>query len=223
MRVEVWSDLICPWCYVGKRRFERALAGFPHRHDVEVVHRSFELDPSTPRNETQDNRARLAEKYGLSEEQARAAQQRMAGLAAEEGLEFRRDGGRVGNTFDAHQLVHLARERGLQDQVIERLFRAHFTEQRSLFDHDSLVDLAAEAGLDREEARTVLTKETYARAVRADEAQAHALGASGVPFFVFDDRYGVSGAQRSEIFSDVLARAWAEAHPGQPAPASVSP
>jgi predicted DsbA family dithiol-disulfide isomerase len=217
MRVDIWSDLVCPWCYVGKRRFERALATFPHRDEVEVVHRSFELDPSTPRNETQDHRTRLAEKYGMSEAQAKAAQERMAGLAAEEGLTFRRDGGRVGNTFDAHQLVHLARERGLQDQVIERLLRAHFSEQRSLFDPDSLIDLAAEGGLDRSEARKVLTEGTYAPAVRADEAQAHALGASGVPFFVFDNRYGVSGAQRSEIFGEVLARAWAKAHPEQAA------
>jgi predicted DsbA family dithiol-disulfide isomerase len=220
MRVEIWSDLVCPWCYVGKRRFERALAGFAHRDDVEVVHRAFELDPSAPAGETQDGSARLAEKYGMSEAQARAAQERMAGLATAEGLEFRREGGRVGNTFDAHQLVHLGKERGIQDQVIERLLRAHFSEQRSLFDRDSLVDLAAEAGLDREEARTALAAGRYAQAVRADEAQAHALGASGVPFFVFDDRYGVSGAQRSEIFSEVLARTWADAHPDPTASAS---
>jgi predicted DsbA family dithiol-disulfide isomerase len=218
MRVDVWSDLVCPWCYVGKRRFERALSAFPHRDQVQVVHRSFQLDPGADR-EPQDQTARLARKYGMSEAQAREAQERMAGMAAGEGLEFHRDGGRVGNTFDAHQLVHLARERGLQDQMIERLFRAHFTEQRSLFDRDSLVELAAEAGLDRQGAREVLDQQTYAGAVRADEARAHALGVGGVPFFVFDDRYGVSGAQRSEMFSEVLARAWAEAHPALPSAA----
>jgi predicted DsbA family dithiol-disulfide isomerase len=213
MRVEIWSDLVCPWCYVGKRRFERALAAFPHRADVEVVHRSFQLDPSMPGNQTQDRRARLARKYGMSEAQAQAAQQRMEGVAAAEDLEFHLDGGVVGSTFDAHRLVHLAKERGLQDQVIERLFRAYFTERRSLFDHQSLVDLAVEAGLDRQEAATVLAEGTYAEAVRADEAEAHALGASGVPFFVVAGRYGVSGAQPSEIFGQVLARAWAATHP----------
>jgi predicted DsbA family dithiol-disulfide isomerase len=213
MRVDIWSDLVCPWCYVGKRRFERALATFPHRSEVEVVHRSFQLDPNVPAHQTRDRRASLAEKYGMTEAQARASEQRMERLAAEEGLEFHLDGGLVGNTFDAHRLVHLARERGLQDPLIERLFRAHFTERRSLFDHQSLVDLAAEAGLDRDETWRVLADGIHAGAVRADEARAHALGASGVPFFVFADRYGVSGAQRSEVFSEVLARAWEEAHP----------
>jgi predicted DsbA family dithiol-disulfide isomerase len=211
MRVDVWSDLVCPWCYVGKRRFERALAAFPHGDQVAVVHRSFQLDPGLPGNETQDHRARLMEKYGMSEAQARAAQERMQGLAADEGLTFGL-GGRVGNTLDAHRLVHLARDRKRQDQVIERLFRGHFSEQRSLFDHQSLLDLAVDGGLDRDEARTVLAAGTYAEAVAADQAAARALGVDGVPFFMFDNRYAVSGAQRSPIFAEVLSRAWADAH-----------
>lgn len=221
MRVDIWSDLVCPWCYLGKRRFERALAGFEHRGDVEVVHRSFELDPGFPQGRIENQTASLARKYGMSEDQARQRQQQLERTAASEGLEMRLVGGLVGNTFDAHRLVHLGRDRGLSDEVMERLLRAHFTEQRSLFDHETLAALAAEAGLDRAEAARVLEGDTYAQAVREDEAQAHAFGAHGVPFFVFDDRYAISGAQKSELFSEVLTRAWSEGSSAQvAAPAS---
>jgi predicted DsbA family dithiol-disulfide isomerase len=211
MRVEVWSDLVCPWCFVGKRRFEQALAGFAHRDQVQVVHRSFELDERFPRGQVENQTAGLARKYGLTEAQARARQEQLQALAAGEGLQLRLVDGLRGNTFDAHRLVHLARERGLQDPMMERLLRAHFVEQRSLFDHDSLTTLAAEAGLDREEAGRVLAGDGYAAAVRADEAEAHALGAHGVPFFVFDRQLALSGAQPPAVFSEVLAQAWADA------------
>ena len=210
LRVDVWSDVVCPWCYLGKRRFERALEEFQHRAEVDVVHHSFQLDPGFPRAKVEDQTASLARKYGMTESEARARQQQLESVAAAEGLELRLVGGLVGNTLDAHRLVHLARERGLQDPMMERLLRAHFSEQRSVFDHENLLALAVEAGLDRDESARVLAGDTYARAVRADQSEAHSLGAHGVPFFVFDGRLAVSGAQRSELFSDVLARAWAQ-------------
>jgi predicted DsbA family dithiol-disulfide isomerase len=207
MRVDIWSDLVCPWCYVGKRRFEKALERFDHRADVEVVHRSFQLNPAAPRDRTSDRREMLMQKYRLSPAQVEEMDARMTQVAAAEGLEFQLQGTVTGNTFDAHQLVHLGRERGMQDPVVERLYRAYFTEQRSLFTPESLVDLAADAGLDRDEAADVLRSNRYAEAVAADIATARRLGATGVPLFVADDRYGISGAQAPEAFLDVLQRA----------------
>src|SRR5207248_8521488 len=128
MKVEIWSDVVCPWCYIGKRRFESALAGFEHRDDVEVVWRSFELDPSAPARRSGDSAQRLADKYGMSREQAVASQDRLTEMAAGEGLAFHFENAQSGNTFDAHRLLHLASERGLQDEVKERLFRAYFSE-----------------------------------------------------------------------------------------------
>jgi predicted DsbA family dithiol-disulfide isomerase len=206
MKVDVWVDLVCPWCFVGKRRFERALAAFEHRATVQVAHRSFQLDPTLPPGKAFGQTEILQSKYGMSREQARAAQSRLEQLGAKEGIELRLADGLTGNTFDAHRLVHLAKQRGLEDAVMERLYRAHFSEQRSLFDHPSLIDLAVEAGLERDEVRRVLDSDEYAAAVRADAAQAQALGARGVPFFVFDDRVAISGAQPAELFAEVLAR-----------------
>ena len=211
MRIDIWSDIVCPWCYIGKRRFERAFEAFLHRDQVEIVHRSYQLDPNSPRGTVRNHRDVLMAKYGMSEGQANAAQVRMEQTAAGDGLEFHLSGGVTGNTFDAHRLLHLARECGIQDQVIERLYRAHFTETRSIFDRESLAALGLEAGLDPADVTRVLRGEEYAGAVRADNEAARARGASGVPFFVFDDRYGVSGAQPSEVFTEALARASATA------------
>ncbi|WP_199191527.1 DsbA family oxidoreductase [Amycolatopsis sp. CA-126428] len=204
MRVDIWSDLVCPWCYLGKRRFERAVA--ETGVDVEVVHHSFQLDPSFPRGTSRPTREVLAEKYGRTLEEADAMEAQMEDRAAADGLEYHLDGVHMGNTVDGHRLVHLAEERGVADAVIDRFYRAHFTERRSLFDHDSLVELAAEAGLDADEARAVLESDAYEAEVAADGEQARALGASGVPFFVIEERYGVSGAQSPEVFAQVLRR-----------------
>ncbi len=210
MRVDVWSDLVCPWCYLGKRRLERALAGFEHREEVEVVHRAFELDASRPRGRTFDRVASLAAKYGMTEERARAMEEEMERRAAGDGLEYHLVGAVVGNTFDAHRLVLLGRTRGVEDAVLERLYRAHFTEGRSIFDGPSLVALGAEAGLDPEEARRALEGDAHAAEVRADEHAARELGITGVPFFVLGGRYSVSGAQPAETFAGALERAWSE-------------
>jgi len=206
MRVDIWSDLVCPWCYLGKRRFETALAVFAHGGEVEVVHRSFQLDPSVPKGVTLNTRDMLMRKYRMSEQQVVASQDRLEQLAAVEGLEYHLAGSHTGNTMDAHRLVHLGRDQGIQDAVIERLYRAHFTENTSLFDHASLAALAAEAGL--HDVDELLKSDRYESNVVADHRQATELGANGVPFFVLGNRYGVSGAQSVEVFADALTRAW---------------
>jgi predicted DsbA family dithiol-disulfide isomerase len=213
MHVHIWSDVVCPWCYVGKRRFETALATFRGagagggNGDITVTHRSFQLDPSSPRGQTTDRRQMLKRKYGWSDAQADEMDARMTHLAAIEGLDYHLDGGVTGNTLDAHQIVHLAKAHGRQDAAVERLYRAHFTERRSIFDHASLAALAAEAGLDAGEAQRVLREDVYAAAVAADLAEAHRLGISGVPFFVLDGRFGISGAQPVETFMAAFERA----------------
>src|SRR5258705_9380917 len=207
MRVDIWSDLVCPWCYVGKRRFEKALARFDNRDDVQVVHHSFQLNPSAPRDRTSNRREMLMQKYRLAPPEADEMDARMTRTAAAEGLDFHLEGTATGNTFDAHQLVHLGRDHGLEDAVVERFYRAYFTEQRSLFEKESLLDLAAEAGLDREEAAATLRDNRYAEAVAADIESARRLGATGVPFFVIDGHYGISGAQAPEVFLEVLQKA----------------
>jgi predicted DsbA family dithiol-disulfide isomerase len=209
MRVDIWSDLVCPWCYVGKRRFENALARFDD--EVQIVHRSFQLNPAAPSDHISSRREMLMEKYRLSPAQAMQMDARMTQTAAAEGLEFHLEGTVTGNTFDAHQLMHLAYARGVQDEVIERFYRAYFTEQRSLFAQDSLVALATEAGLTRDEAAATLVDNRYAEAVKEDIEIARQLGVTGVPFFVIDDRYGMSGAQAPETFLEVLQQA-AAAH-----------
>jgi predicted DsbA family dithiol-disulfide isomerase len=210
MRVEIWSDVICPWCYIGKRQFERALGGFEHRDQVETVYRAFQLDPSYPAGRTEDVADMLAAKFGMARDQAVQMNQQMEERAAGVGLEYHLEGGRVGNTADAHRLVHLAGEQGVQDGVVEALYRAHFTDRRSVFDRDSLVEVAAEAGLDAAAARDVLASGKFAAEVEADQREAQRLGATGVPFFVIDRRYGVSGAQPPEAFAQALDRAWNE-------------
>jgi predicted DsbA family dithiol-disulfide isomerase len=211
MQVEIWSDVVCPWCYLGKKRFEQALAGFEHRDDVQVIYRSFELDPTSPPGVTTPTVERLASKYGMSAEQASQAQRQMEERAAGAGLTFRMDGLRSGNTRDAHRLTQLAKERGRQAALVERLHRAYFTEQDSVFDHDALTRLAVEAGLDPDEVKQVLASDSYGDHVDTDEAMAQALGATGVPLFVIDRKYGISGAQPAETITQVLEQAWSEA------------
>jgi predicted DsbA family dithiol-disulfide isomerase len=210
MQVEIWSDIVCPWCYLGKRRFERALAGFEHRDQVQVVYRSFELDPAAPEGVTTPTVERLAANYGMSPQQADQAQRQMEERAAADGLTFRMAGLRSGNTRDAHRLLQLAKEAGLQDQLMERLQRAYFTDQESIFDHQSLTRFATEVGLDRDDAAAVLASGRYTDHVETDEEMARALGATGVPLFVIDRKYGISGAQPEQTIAGVLDRAWRE-------------
>ncbi|MGZ3663653.1 MAG: DsbA family oxidoreductase [Ktedonobacterales bacterium] len=213
MKIEIWSDVACPWCYIGKRRFEAAFAQFPHRDEVEVVWRSFQLDPHAPRHSEKSVTDILAAKYGVSRAQAAAMNERVSGLAAQEGLEYHMDEMRYANTFDAHRLIHLAAAHGKQQEAEERFFKAYFTEGKDLGDAETLVQLATEIGVDGDEARAVLAGDTYADAVRADVQRAAEFGIQGVPFFAIDETYGISGAQPSDLFGEVLERAWSDAHP----------
>jgi predicted DsbA family dithiol-disulfide isomerase len=216
VEVEIWSDIACPWCYVGKRRFEAALARFEHRDRVSVTWRSFELDPGAPRERQGDRAARLAQKYGMTLERAREAEQQLTAVAAAEGLDFRFDIARSGVTFDAHRIVHLAAENGLQDAMKERLLRAYFTEGQLMSDHDTLVRLAVEVGLAEDPARELLSGDGYAAEVRNEEHTAGALGISAVPTFVIDRALGASGAQPPDALLALLRQGWAARAP-QPA------
>ena len=214
MRVEIWSDVVCPWCYVGKRNFEAALSRFEHRDGVEVIWRAFELDPSAPAERKGDYVTHLARKYGMSVDQARKMIETMTVTGAKAGLTLDFERARPGNTFDAHRLIHLAGERGVQEAVKERFLRATFTDGEPIGDHGALLRLAVEAGLPQDEAASVLESDTYAAEVRADERLALEFGITAVPFFVVDRTFGVPGAQPPDVILGALERAWGKnAHP----------
>jgi predicted DsbA family dithiol-disulfide isomerase len=213
VRIEVWSDVVCPWCYIGKRRLETALERFPHREQVDVVWRSYQLDPTIAEGETHPTLPALAAEYGRPVEEVQAMMRHVEETAAGEGLEYHLADGVSGNTLLAHELLHLAAEHGLQGATKERLLHAHFEEGRSVFDVDSLTALAVEAGLDEAEVRAALADHRYRPAVLADAREAQALGATGVPFFVVDRRYGASGAQPAELLLQLLERAWSDRTP----------
>lgn len=208
--IEVWSDVVCPFCYIGKRELENALARFPHGDQVKVVWKSFELDPGAPVRSAENTYAMLSRKYGLSLEQAkertRGVRERAAGL----GLDYDFDKTIVGSSFDAHRLLQYAKSQGKGDAMKERLFRAYFTEGKHIADRATLIALAGEAGLDEAGARSALEGTAWTEQVRADEQEARQLSISGVPFFVFDRRFAVSGAQSNAVFQQALEKAWAE-------------
>lgn len=215
MKIEIWSDVVCPFCYIGKRHLERALEQFAHRDQVEISWRSYQLDPDAPEVTTEPSSQMLARKYGMPLEQAVANQRALEEQAAGVGLEYHLETTRTGNTFDIHRVLQLAAAQGLGDAAQERFMRAHFTDNEQVNDTDVLVRLAAEIGLAEDRVREVLASEEYADAVRADIAQAAAYGARGVPFFVLAESIGVSGAQPVEVFSRALEQAWATANPLQ--------
>ncbi len=213
--VEIWSDIACPWCYVGKRRFEAALAEFEHRDQVRVSWRSFELDPHAPREREGDRAERLAEKYGITPERARELEAHLTEVAATDGLRMRFGIARSGSTFDAHRIVHLAADHGLQDAMKERLLRAYFSEGELMADHETLLALAVEIGLPEEEVRQTLAGERYADQVRDDEQTATRLGISAVPTFVIDRALGASGAHPPQELLQLLRQGW-ESRPQVP-------
>jgi predicted DsbA family dithiol-disulfide isomerase len=207
MRVDIWSDVICPWCYVGKTRFEKALDNFAHRDEVEVVYHSFELDPSSPRGQRESNLTMLSKKFGKSPDEALAMDGQVGSLARAEGLGF--DSGRpVGNTFDIHRVLHLGLDMGVQQALLSAVNEAYFAQARDVFDRDVLTEVAAGAGLGAAEVGKVLDGDSYADEVRQDELQAQQIGINGVPFFVFDMALGASGAQPTELFTSALNQAW---------------
>ena len=211
IKVEVWSDIVCPWCYIGKRRLEAAVAalGTP----VELTWRSFELDPNAPQRHTLPMTELLAKKYGMSVKQAEQAQTRVTETAAADGLTFALDKAQGGNTFQGHRLIQRAKERGLGDAMKERLMRAYFTEGRPISDPATLRALALEVGLTAEDVTAAFETPLYAEQVRADEQQAQRLGIRGVPFFVIGGKYGVSGAQPAEVLAQAIAQAQRELTP----------
>lgn len=199
MKVEFWGDVVCPWCYLGRRRFERVLAESPNRESVEVVLRSFELDPEAPASADRTLEERLRARYGLSVEQAQAAIDRVSRVAAGEGLEYHLERARPTNTLDAHRILQLAQVRHRRREVEERFDRAYFVDGEVLSDHAVLLRLASEAGLDSADVRRVLAGQAFTLQVRADEREAHELGAHGVPYFVFDRARVVEGAQSADV------------------------
>jgi predicted DsbA family dithiol-disulfide isomerase len=206
MRVDIWSDVVCPWCYVGKARLEKALASHPRGAEAEVVYHAYELDPSYPADQHETNLQLLSRKYGMAPEQARQADGQVAALARAEGLGF--DAERpVGNTFDIHRVIRLGLAEGVQREVVGAVNQAYFAEARQVFDPAVLTGIAVGAGLSEAAGSRVLDGDGYADDVRQDEAQARQLGIGGVPFFVFDRRVGVSGAQPAERFTQVLDQA----------------
>jgi predicted DsbA family dithiol-disulfide isomerase len=208
MDVEIWSDINCPWCYIGKRRFEAAISKFEHAAEVDLTWRSFELDPAAPAEIPGNAAAMLAEKYGVPLERARAMEQNVSEVAAADGLEYELEHARIGSSFDGHRLVHLAKRHGLQDAMKERLFRARFVEGRLVSDLETLVLLASEVGLDGAAVRATLAGDEFASEVRDDEATARELGINGVPMFVVDRAFGMSGAQPAEQLLALLEHAW---------------
>ena len=226
MLIEIWSDVVCPWCYIGKRRLEKALSswasagstsvgGSTTGREVDIVYRSFQLDPSAPTEPTQTVAEHLGAKYGGGLEAGKQMVERTEAVAAEEGLPFRLAEAQRANTADAHRLLHLALAESpeAQARLKEELLAAYFLRAENIADHDVLLAAATEVGIDEVAAKDVLAGDAYADAVERDIREAAALGATGVPFFVVDRKYGVSGAQPVEVFTQVLDRAWQEAHP----------
>jgi predicted DsbA family dithiol-disulfide isomerase len=210
MLVEIWSDVVCPWCAVGKVRFERALSQFEHADEVELRWRSFELDTKRVTVPDEDYVTLLATKYRTSRDQAQTMIDTMTESGAAEGLEFRFDIAKPGNTFDAHRVLHLAAARGLQHEVQDRFLAGYHSQGAAIADHATLIRLAVEAGMIEDEVCATLGTDAYADAVRADEDQAHAYGISGVPFFVIDRKVGVSGAQPAQHLLDALRQVHAQ-------------
>lgn len=210
MKIEIWSDIACPFCYIGRRHLELALDKLPFKDDVTIEWRSFQLDPSAPADGQQKAVEMLATKYGMSPAEAAANQAQVSERAAEVGLEMRADGGFVTNTRDAHRLTHLAAEHGLADELSTALFAAHFGTGHNVGDHTVLRDLAQEVGLPDDETEQVLGSDRFAAEVEGDQQQAQAFGAQGVPFFVIDRKYGISGAQPVEAFEKALTESWEE-------------
>ena len=222
MDVEIWSDVMCPFCYIGKRKFENALSQFPQRDRVNVVWKSFQLNPDLTTEPGKNINQYLAEVKGWSLDEAKSMNDRVTAMASEVGLTYDFDRAVVANSFDAHRLIQLAKQHGLGDAAEERLFRAYFTEGRDTSDHATLLELGTEIGLEETAVRDVLSSNQFADAVQRDVYEAQQVGARGVPFFVLDRRYAVSGAQQPETFLGALNTAWTEWEKANPVVTDLS-
>ena len=207
MKVDIWSDVRCPFCYIGKRKFEMALAQFEHKDQVEIEWHSFELDPNAETLLDKSPYDYLAERYGKSREWAIGTHEQVAQTAAEVGLTFNFDQSIMANSFDAHRLIQLAKANAVSDQVEENLFKAHFTDGKNIADHGVLIEIAKSSGLDVLETEVMLKSNDFTDEVRYDEKTAQNIGISGVPFFVINQKFGISGAQSPETFLDALIKA----------------
>lgn len=213
MKIEIWSDVACPWCYIGKRRFEAALASFEHRDSVEVKWRSYQLDPGLPEHYDGSELDYLSTRKGLPREQVSRMFEHVAAQAKGEGLNYRFDAVVVANSFNAHRLIHLAAAHGKQDAAKERLLSDHFEHGKDIGSRKYLTAVALELGIAPDAVEELFTTDKYADDVRADFEEAQALGISGVPFFVIDRKFGLSGAQPVEAFTAALAQAWQDSQP----------
>ena len=213
MKVEIWSDILCPWCYIGKREFENALAQFKHKDKIEVVWKSFELDPSATKDNDGDLYDILSSKYNVSVERAKQMTATLVERAKATGLIYNMDIAKPTNSFDAHRLIHMAAKYDVQELVIERLSAAYLTEGKHIGHHETLVDIGTEAGLDTAEVTKLLSSDDYAEAVRKDEYEAQNIRVKGVPFFLIDQKYSISGAQPKEVFAEALEKIWEELYP----------
>jgi predicted DsbA family dithiol-disulfide isomerase len=210
MKVEIWSDVMCPFCYIGKRKFEKALEQFPHKNTIEVVWKSFQLDPSTVTDPSLSTIENLAHKKGWSKEQANETVAYVSNIAKQVGLTFNFEKAVVANSFDAHRLSHLAKKYGKQNELEEKLFAAYFTEGKNTADYETLLQIGTDLGLDKTEVSDVLKSDSYSNEVKQDINQAQQIGVSGVPFFVIDQKYAISGAQESDTFLNALTKAYEE-------------
>ncbi len=210
MKVEIWSDVMCPFCYIGKRKFEAALNTFPHKDLIQVIWRSFELNPNLRYKPERDTYSYIAEIKNQTRDWSIKVHDSLAQSAKSVGLDYNFDKIKITNSFDAHQVIQLAKKYNLANEVEERFFKAYFTDGELMSDHETLVRLAVEAGLSRDEVTQALATDQYAEAVRKDIAEARRLGISGVPFFVVDQKYGVSGAQETSVFTETLQKAFSE-------------
>lgn len=216
MKIEIWSDVMCPFCYIGKRNFETALEQFSNKNGIEVEWKSFQLDPSLPEVQDSNYTDYLMVSKGLGRPQVEGMLNNVTQMAKGVGLEYDFDRAVMVNSFKAHRVLQLAKMRGLGDAAEERLFRAFFTEGRNIADDDTLLELGKEAGLNETEIRSSLSDERYSDMVRQDIQEAQAIGVTGVPFFVFNRKYAVSGAQPPQAFLQTLEKAyteWREANP----------
>ncbi len=208
MKVEIWSDVMCPFCYIGKRRFENALENFEYNDEVDITWRSFQLNPDMETDPDANINEYLAEAKGWSLGQARQMNQRVTDMAADEGLEYNMEQAVVANSYDAHRLVQFAKDRGKADEMEEALFKAYFTDGKYIADHQTLIALAEGIGIDPTEAKSILESEKYANAVKHDIQLAQNINITGVPFFLFDRKFAVSGARETEVFLKALQQSW---------------
>lgn len=210
MKIDIWSDIMCPFCYIGKRKFEMALEQFAHKNEVQVEWHSYQLQPDLQHEPGKDTYTSLSESKGISKQRAKEMIGHVTEMAKAEGLVYNFDNVQPANTFDAHRLTHLAASHGVQNEAEEQLFIAHFTEGKNIQDHETLVEIGVKAGLEAQDIRTMLASDTYAYEVKLDIQDAGNMGVSGVPFFVIDRKYGISGAQPTELFLNALQQAWQE-------------